>query len=144
MSLFNGSSYMLWLALENIHMYITRIQAVCEKCGCVVFPRAHHESVCKSVQCARREITDRKTWSPVSLYAFPLKLRIQVGLTFRRYSSSIFICAHIRVLLNRKERKGKCVFTEYRVGRSKMILLLVKLFGSWRLGRHVSSKKHLS
>lgn len=70
-----------------------------------MFPRAHHESVCKSVQCVRREITDRKTWSPVSLYAFPLKLRIEVGLTFRRYSSSIFICAHIRVLLNRKERK---------------------------------------
>lgn len=131
MLLFYASLYVLWLALENVRMYdhlytITHIQAVCEKCGCVAFPGAHHESVSRSVwTVCQKEITGGKTWSPVSLCAFLLKPRMQVGLIFPCCSSSVFTCICIRVLLSKSTEKRKPFFTEDRVERRKMILLIV-------------------
>lgn len=64
-SLFSASVYAPWLALENIHT-VTHIQAIYEKCGYVVFPRACHGSVSKSVwTVCQKQVTGRKTWSPV-------------------------------------------------------------------------------
>lgn len=80
----------------------------------------------------QKEITGQKTWSPVSLYAFPLKLRMQVGLIFPCCNSSVFTCT--RVLLNKSAERKKYVFTEDGVERSKIILLIVWSYlgaGDW-------------